>query len=83
MDCLTDEELVERLYPEMVNGSMPEWRLGTNGVPQGSVLAPMLFNVFISYIDSGIGCTLGKFADDANRAAWSTCPWDGMPSRET
>ena len=59
------EWLNRRKQRVVLNGSESEWIEVTSGVPQGSVLGPILFLIFINDVDECIKTRIWKFADDA------------------
>jgi hypothetical protein len=58
------EWLQGRKQRVVINGEASEWEDVLSGIPQGSILGPLLFLIYINDIDCGIISNILKFADD-------------------
>ena len=66
-DSITDwieQWLTDRRQRVVVDGEVSNWKSVLSWVPQGSVLGPILFLIYINDLDDNITSNVLKFADD-------------------
>ena len=75
-----EEFLSNRKHRVNINGKYSKWGEVTSGVPQGSVLEPVLFILYINYFPAycGKNSELYLFADDAKLFRHITCSTDNL-----
>ena len=64
--CLYNSFLSERLQRAVLFRQASEWWKVLTGVPQSSILGPLLFLIFINDILANFECNVKIFADDAS-----------------
>ena len=59
-----EQWLTDRRHRVIVDGEVSNWKSVLSGVPQGSVLGPLLLLIYINNLDDNITSNALKFADD-------------------
>ena len=59
-----EEWLTHRRQRVIVDGEISNWKSVLSGIPQGSVLGPILFLIYINDLEDDISSKVLKFADD-------------------
>ena len=63
---LLEDFLKERKQGVTLNGQVSTWKNINNGVPQGSILGPLLFLIYISYLAEGLTTNAKLLAYDTS-----------------
>ena len=58
--------LNERKQRVILNGQFSTWKNVSAGVPQGSILGPLLFLIYINDLTEGLSTNAKLFADDTS-----------------
>ena len=59
-----EQWLTDRRQPVVLDGEVLSWKSVLSGVPQGSVVGPLLFLIYINDFNDNITSNVLKFADD-------------------
>ena len=69
---LIESFLSDRYQRVILNGQTSKWNEITAGVPQGSILGPLFFLIYINDLPSELSCSPKLFVDDTSLLKMST-----------